>query len=119
MLTPWGKSQHVDKYEIHGKTIYFVSTASHGGYLVPRSLAEKMPEKYRKVGTAFNQFLAFEEDCACSAVDLAFPEICNQIAERNQGAVTAEFLIEAATETFKYWFETPREERKPITAPVW
>ncbi len=66
MITPWGKSQHVER---HAEGISFVSTASHGGYHLSRKRLNQMPQYFRKE-CAEGAF--FEEDCCWCVVPLSF-----------------------------------------------
>ena len=63
--TPWGPSQHVERYGV-GITSY--STANHGGFHVSPTLQAEMPEHLRLEGGWY------EEDCDWARVVVAFPE---------------------------------------------
>lgn len=77
MNTPWGQAQHIDRLK---DGIYFVSTMSHGGYLVPAKLAkQRIPEDVLRalfVGR-YHEYYAFEEDCDSALFALYFPELCD------------------------------------------
>lgn len=66
--SPWGAVQQATA---HGAGIWFVSTASHGGFLVSQDLT--LPEPYGSFKT-FAGGKAFEEDADAVLVVLAFPE---------------------------------------------
>ena len=71
LATPWG-TPNTAKWVADG--IVFVSTPSHGGYLLSRERFMTMPDTLKAftfVGTGAPQ--AFEEDCAWCAVVLAWP----------------------------------------------
>lgn len=75
--TPWGVT---DFSELVAKGIKFVSTPSHGGYLIDKQVAEgRIPLKVLKslfVKVSENSpYYAFEEDCDAVLVPLFFPEI--------------------------------------------
>jgi hypothetical protein len=81
--SPWGEVQSEDVFK-HG--IAFVSTASHGGFMVPIHVANvymsadslKLANSYCKpwAGDGWShKYYAFEEDCAGLAVVRDFPEL--------------------------------------------
>jgi len=80
--TPWGPSQHVERY---GPGITWYETASHGGYHVAPTLQAKMPDYLRIEGGWY------EEDCDWARVVVFFPE-------RFRGE-----QVTAADETLKNW----------------
>lgn len=70
--TPWGHSQY-------GKTLqqglFFVGTASHGGYYVGPSLVDRIPREQQEWAAKWSGDIHwYEEDCCWAAVALAFPE---------------------------------------------
>lgn len=71
--TPWGKADYSYSY---GRGVTSYSTPGHGGIIVAAGTAATMPEPLRSIGEPFgkNGALAFEEDCAATAVIAAFPE---------------------------------------------
>jgi hypothetical protein len=69
--TPWGASDYKSKVT---RGINFYGTPGHGGYCVSKGLAAKMHPALQSVGEWYGGALWFEEDCAYSAVYLAFPE---------------------------------------------
>jgi hypothetical protein len=73
LRTPWGTSE-TSKWADDG--IVWVTTPSHGGYLLSRERFMSMPDTLKAftfVGTGAPQ--AFEEDCAWCAVLLAWPSL--------------------------------------------
>lgn len=70
--SPWGEVQTMRDF---GDGVTFVTTAGHGGFIVSREAAERMPRELREIGQDIGRgVLAFEEDCCYAAVVLAFPE---------------------------------------------
>lgn len=60
-ITMWGHAQQVTEM-VYG--ILFVSTACHGGVLIPKKLALKKLSKHaRSVGCLFNGYYSYDEDC--------------------------------------------------------
>ena len=86
-FTPWGAAQHIE--ELTTKGCYSVSTASHGGYLIPLDIAEsRIPQKVlnelfatpgRYLG---DYYYAFEEDCDVVVFLAWFPE---NVSKERQG----------------------------------
>ena len=77
--TPWGMSQTCTEV---GEGILHVTTASHGGYRVPRAMHRAMKPRYQVAGDDYvdpdytgGRFVWYEEDCAWSAVCLAYPDL--------------------------------------------
>lgn len=66
--TPWGVPQTAD-WRADG--IVFVSTASHGGFILSKERFDEMP--LTLCSLSFTQDQCFEEDCVWCAVPLAFP----------------------------------------------
>lgn len=66
MQTPWGKAQQTDKHTTY--PIYWVSTASHGGYMIGSSFIKDTP--LADIGEKWGNWYAFEEDCLSYAVEL-------------------------------------------------
>jgi len=64
----WGKIQSVKPI---AEGIDWITTASHGGFVVSPARLEQMPENLRKC--SFTQDNNFEEDCSWCAVVIAFP----------------------------------------------
>lgn len=69
MITPWGPTQQIEQ---KGGGIIHVSTASHGGLLVPPAMYDAMPAPLRQ--NAYGGGNWFEEDCEWALVALAFPQ---------------------------------------------
>ena len=61
--SPWGEVDQESKIQ---EGVYFVSTPSHGGFMVHKSV--KLSEAARLRGQVFGEFLAFEEDCDAAIV---------------------------------------------------
>lgn len=66
----WGK---IDAHTNIAEGIDWVSTASHGGYIVSPAALAKMPKNLR--ACSFTQDNHFEEDCSWVGVILAFPHL--------------------------------------------
>lgn len=61
MNTPWGKS---DSKQTVKRGLSFVTTPSHGGFMVSKTYAEKHFSKAAITrGKAYGSYLAYEEDC--------------------------------------------------------
>jgi hypothetical protein len=58
--TPWGKSDSKVTYRFG---VSFVTTPSHGGFMVSPSAQSLLSEAARKRGKQYGSYLAFEEDC--------------------------------------------------------
>ncbi len=115
MRTPWGVADRVEGEQLRDGTFaLFVSTPSHGGYLVPRETAEAFMEpRYLELGELFtderqNGYYAFEEDCNWSAVILAFPELLDLLSNGDGKAGR----LEMARQTFAW--VTERLQRKAV-----
>lgn len=95
--TPWGRPDSEEAFP-HG--IFFVSTPSHGGFLVPKAYADTHFSEYHL--TAANSccnlrmvprgYYAFEEDCAALAVVCEVPEAKGDLS------------LEDAEAMFNNWF---------------
>lgn len=70
MNTPWGESQSIT---LIADGIQFVSTPSHGGFLLTPERREAMPQPYQSIQT-FAGGNWYEEDCDYALVMLAFPQ---------------------------------------------
>lgn len=70
MYTPWGKAQDIDTI---AEGITWVSTASHGGFIITAERRAAMPKSLREFST-FAGGNAYEEDCDAAIVIAAFPE---------------------------------------------
>lgn len=69
--TPWGRTETVTDI---GAGILHVTTASHGGYFVPRNLNILIPLPWRTHTFAARGMMGwYEEDCDWCCVALAFP----------------------------------------------
>lgn len=78
--TPWGEAQYSRSFD-RGLTEY--ATASHGGFIVSKTLASQMPESLRSMGNPTGRGLAFEEDQAWRAVAATFPDRFPQSSVEN------------------------------------
>jgi len=59
--SPWGKIQTT---KVYARGLRDVSTASHGGFMVSRGLAERILSKAaQKRGMEWHGYLCYEEDC--------------------------------------------------------
>jgi hypothetical protein len=70
MYTPWGTAQQTD---IIAEGITWVSTASHGGFIISAERRAAMPQSLREFAT-FAGGNAYEEDCDAAIVIAAFPD---------------------------------------------
>jgi hypothetical protein len=69
--SPWGRPDQADEI---APGIWFVSTPSHGGFLISQQRFNAMPLQLRQFRTFNGHQGAYEEDCDWSVVVLAFPE---------------------------------------------
>lgn len=61
MYSPWGTVQHAEPYE---DGIVMVSTASHGGIMIPEAIAtQRLSPAAQKRALRFEGFYCYEEDC--------------------------------------------------------
>jgi hypothetical protein len=60
MNTPWGVSDSKVTYRFG---VSFVTTPSHGGFMVSSSAQSLLSDAARKRGKKYGSYLAFEEDC--------------------------------------------------------
>lgn len=66
MNSPWGKIQTKN---VHQRGVTWVSTSSHGGFMVSKGFAEKfLSEAARKRALRYGNYYCFEEDCDCCMV---------------------------------------------------
>lgn len=65
----WGKPQHQEEI---ADGITWVTTASHGGYVLSAERLAEMPAQYR--ACSFSGDHNFEEDCSWCAVALTWPQ---------------------------------------------
>ncbi|MFH1609245.1 MAG: hypothetical protein ABID40_01270 [Candidatus Bipolaricaulota bacterium] len=73
MPTPWGPAQHIGRTQ--GGALW-VSTAGHGGLLVPKSLAAKRLSDFALgAGHPFGNYYAYEEDCDWAVVGAEAPDL--------------------------------------------
>ena len=71
MLTPWGMSQ---QHVVIEPGLHDVSTASHGGFLVSKSWADKhLTNEAKEAGWEWGNYYAFEEDCDWAIVVFEHP----------------------------------------------
>lgn len=77
MNTPWGKA---DETTVIADGIVFYETPSHGGFHVRKDLLDKIDPRARAYAAKWSHGFGeqwFEEDCAASAVVIAFPQHFN------------------------------------------
>lgn len=67
--SPWGS---IDDAAQEAPGIWWVSTPSHGGYIISQQRRNAMPEPFRS-HRPYAGPLAYEEDCDWSCVVLAWP----------------------------------------------
>lgn len=65
----WGKPQNQEQI---AEGITWLTTASHGGYVLSAERLEEMPTHYR--ACSFSGDHNFEEDCSWCAVALTWPQ---------------------------------------------
>lgn len=71
--TPWG---YADTIEELGEGIYFASTPSHGGYFVPTSKLDRIPEAHQARALKWSGSRNwYEEDCEAASVVNAFSHL--------------------------------------------
>jgi hypothetical protein len=85
MATPGGQS---DEVRVVADGILWVTTPSHGGFLLSPNRLYQMPERYRSCSWTRDQFV--EEDCSRCAVVLAFP---NLFSEADRGAAEKTYAL--------------------------
>ena len=92
MNTPWGQSDYQRTIQ---RGLHWVSTPSHGGFMVSRGLAENLLTRAAiSEGEHFGDYLAFEEDCDAAIVLYELP----QTREGFSHVSDAELL-----ESLSYW----------------
>lgn len=67
--SPWGAIQLITR---HGDGLYFVSTASHGGFMAIPGLLSPAAEKHSQL---YQGWYCFEEDCKALIVIRERPEL--------------------------------------------
>jgi hypothetical protein len=88
MRTPWGESQTVRQI---GAGIVQVSTASHGGFHVPRELLARIPKSEQAYARSWSGSASwYEEDCCALSVLVAFPEFFPTMTEERRAEYRAE-----------------------------
>lgn len=77
MNTPWGESDSVIRFK---HNILYVTTPSHGGFMVPFNVARDLMSaaifqySFNGYGGHFEDYVCFEEDCEAYLVFYSFPE---------------------------------------------
>jgi hypothetical protein len=70
---PWGQVQSCVEY---CRGLKFVSTPSHGGYLVAKVFAKKhLSVAAQKIGVAVGNYLAYEQDVKAMVIDIELHDI--------------------------------------------
>ena len=91
--SPWGKIDYLTEIQ---QGVYFVSTPSHGGFMV--SLAIPLSNAAKKRAIQFEGFYCFEEDCQASIVayelNLKNERISQEDTERNLSFWNSSYLQE-------------------------
>ncbi len=65
--SPWGKVQHEEK---HQRGVTWVTTASHGGYMISIGFAKKfLSLAAQSRGLRYGGYLCYEEDCLWAIVE--------------------------------------------------
>jgi hypothetical protein len=86
--TPWGIPDTINKI-IEG--LYFVSTPSHGGYMVEKSLAKKLLPATSIdsgfLGQAWGNYYCYEEDCAYAVLEYFI--LCRNPVDETRKALEA------------------------------
>jgi hypothetical protein len=102
MTSMWGKVQSCREY---ARGLKFVSTPSHGGFIVSRKLAEKsLSQAALSRGVDYGNYKCYEEDCLAAIVDF-------ELFDLVKPQVTKEQLLA----TIKQWNPAYLTERN-ITA---
>ena len=83
--TPWGPAQSVTRVG-PDDTIWFIETASHGGYRLYQKALDKMPANLKMSSQFYKNDGWFEEDCEWARVALAFPELFPSEAQKTAKA---------------------------------
>jgi len=68
--SPWGPVQHTERV---ADGIVFVSTASHGGFVLSPKRLMEMRARFKR--NPYGRSRYFEEDCRAALVVIAFPEL--------------------------------------------
>lgn len=75
LFTPWG---YADTVEDIAPGIKFVSTPSHGGFILSDERKAQVPEHYREYAASWSKGWGdnyYEEDVAALAVLVTFPDV--------------------------------------------
>jgi len=85
---PWGQVQTCMEY---CRGLKFVTTASHGGYLVSRVFARKnLSVAAQKLGKEAGNYLAYEEDVLAMVVDIELYDMIKP--NRSKEDILADFV---------------------------
>lgn len=95
MFTPWGLSQHVEKFAIG---LCSVSTAGHGGFMVGKGFAKKhLTPEAQAQGMEYGNYLAYEEDCLWAVVAYELQKLW-PVMFPNQDAIVLKETIKKSLE---------------------
>jgi hypothetical protein len=123
--TPWGVADYVKQI---ARGISWVSTPSHGGFLIGSGAAKTyLTEQARKHGAVFGSYLAFEEDCDAAIVLYEHPELFDVLGLKNDPEYTpwhslsfwnAGYLIERGIDPEPKAFEQFQQRKAERAASV-
>lgn len=101
--SPWGTVQSEEKY---GRGITFVSTPSHGGFMISKGVARaRLSDAARANGWPYGGYLCFEEDCAACIVMFEIPE--------TQGNAKQEDIFNCLSSFYPYYLKARDLEPEP------
>ena len=110
--SPWGGIQHSS---VIAKGMKAVVTASHGGYMVTKTFADKyLSESCKKQGDVYYNYLCYEEDCAYAV--LAYDVIDKFGDKMKPDKYTMEEYKESLLKSLSYYYPEYLIERgiKPL-----
>ena len=104
MPTPWGKADY--KYSLL-PGVFEVGTPGHGGIMVGKAQARKiLSDKAIKLGTEWNQYITFEEDCQWALFVYEQPELYAKFWKEKNPIMTSE---KPEAYTPEAWKESARQ----------
>lgn len=78
--TPWGRAQRITIFK---RGFRFVTTASHGGFMISAKLAElRLSAGAKHFGQVYGGYICFEEDSLFSIIQFEFPSVAKVMTGR-------------------------------------
>lgn len=100
MITPWGTADYAEKLN---SGVYIVATPSHGGVMVPNSVAaQRLSEAARLQATVMGNFTCYEEDCDWAIAANELEEVMDYF-RGGFGVSREEFSAEYVVPTLERW----------------